>query len=437
MAVTRVKTWSSNEILYASDLNGEFNNLINNGTDVAFPLTKAVSGAGYALTNIGNTTFSSGAIVTMTAGVVYLAKGADIASASALALGTDGNYFDVTGTTTIASMTTRQAGTVIWLQFDGALTITYNATSMILINSVDYVTTAGDVIGFVSEGSGNWRMISLMPRAGVGPRDAQYLTLATNSVLTVERVFVPRDCLDGTDAGAGGNYSVDWNPVDATVGWVSDDFISGTLSSGGIGALGWIAGDIGAAATLAKANGTIPNIGLFTAATTATSTQGTSISLSSASAEEPLGNLAGTTDWALEWVFKIDSATNVRLRIGLGMQYTVAEPTDGMWLRYDTNATYGDTAFQFVTRAASTNTATSTAISGDTAYHRLRIASTTAGTIVFTLYDAAGAQQATASHTANVPTAGMTPLAIIVTDTSAAKTLTLDYFSFRIRGLVR
>ena len=33
-----------------------------------------------------------------------LAKGADIASANALALGDDGNYFDVTGTTNITSI---------------------------------------------------------------------------------------------------------------------------------------------------------------------------------------------------------------------------------------------------------------------------------------------------------------------------------------------
>ncbi len=39
MAITRAKTWSANEILTASDLNGEFNNIINNATSLVTPFT--------------------------------------------------------------------------------------------------------------------------------------------------------------------------------------------------------------------------------------------------------------------------------------------------------------------------------------------------------------------------------------------------------------
>ena len=50
MAVSRVKTWVSDETLTASDLNAEFNNILNNGEDLAWPATKAkaidISGAG-------------------------------------------------------------------------------------------------------------------------------------------------------------------------------------------------------------------------------------------------------------------------------------------------------------------------------------------------------------------------------------------------------
>ena len=49
-------------------------------------------------------------------------KGADITSASTLVIGTDGNYFDVAGTTQISSMTVA-AGELFMLQFDGILTI--------------------------------------------------------------------------------------------------------------------------------------------------------------------------------------------------------------------------------------------------------------------------------------------------------------------------
>lgn len=70
-------------------------------------------------------------------------KGADIASADPLVLGTDGNYFDVTGTTTIASVTV-SAGTLFMLQFDGILTLTHHATNLNLPGAANITTAAGD-----------------------------------------------------------------------------------------------------------------------------------------------------------------------------------------------------------------------------------------------------------------------------------------------------
>jgi len=86
-------------------------------------------------------------------------KGADIASATALTLGTDGNYFDVTGTTAITSIGSVGIGTVVTLHFDGALTLTYNATDLILPGADDVTTAAGDEFTFVEYASGDWRCI--------------------------------------------------------------------------------------------------------------------------------------------------------------------------------------------------------------------------------------------------------------------------------------
>lgn len=83
-------------------------------------------------------------------------KGSDIASASAITLG-DGNYFHITGTTTITSLSARPAGTEITLEFTGALVITHNASTLIMQGGINYTTSAGSVLKFVSEGSGNWR----------------------------------------------------------------------------------------------------------------------------------------------------------------------------------------------------------------------------------------------------------------------------------------
>lgn len=84
-------------------------------------------------------------------------KGADVASATALTLGIDGNYFDITGTTTITSISTLGIGTVIKLHFDGILTLTHHATDLILPGGANITTAAGDEAEFIEYASGDWR----------------------------------------------------------------------------------------------------------------------------------------------------------------------------------------------------------------------------------------------------------------------------------------
>lgn len=89
---------------------------------------------------------------------VQWSKGADVASAGALAVLTDGNYFDVTGTTTVTSInTTGGAGTLIKLHFDGILTLTHHATNLILPGGANITTAAGDEAEFIEYGAGTYR----------------------------------------------------------------------------------------------------------------------------------------------------------------------------------------------------------------------------------------------------------------------------------------
>ncbi len=88
-------------------------------------------------------------------------KGADIASAATTDLGAvAGLMHDITGTTTITSFGTVSAG--IWkiVKFEGALTLTHNATSLILPGGANISTADGDIGVFISEGAGNWRCVS-------------------------------------------------------------------------------------------------------------------------------------------------------------------------------------------------------------------------------------------------------------------------------------
>lgn len=88
------------------------------------------------------------------------AKGADIASASTLTLGSDGNTFDVTGTTVVTAISAKSAGTVIILRAITGFTVTHNATSLILWNNQNFTMLANDVLVVVSNGSGNWMEIA-------------------------------------------------------------------------------------------------------------------------------------------------------------------------------------------------------------------------------------------------------------------------------------
>jgi hypothetical protein len=76
------------------------------------------------------------------ASTLKMAKGGDISSASPLVIDTDGNYFDVTGTTNFAAMTV-ESGNFFMLQFDGALTITHGS-GIELPGAANLTTATGD-----------------------------------------------------------------------------------------------------------------------------------------------------------------------------------------------------------------------------------------------------------------------------------------------------
>ena len=109
-------------------------------------------------------------------------KGADIASAATLTLVAGSDFADVTGTTTVTAISTRPAGSRFTFQFDGALILTHNATTLILQGAANQTTAAGDVISFISEGAGNWRELSRRLAAAAGGG----VTSGTADVTTTE-----------------------------------------------------------------------------------------------------------------------------------------------------------------------------------------------------------------------------------------------------------
>ena len=134
------------------------------------------------------------AIETHTAQVRW-AKGADVASAAALTFGTDGNYFDITGTVTVTSIGTLGVGTVIKLHFDAVLTLIQHVTNLIIKGGDDIVTAAGDEAEFVEYATGSWRMTNyiraLAPEFSIASAATIYLgTASSENVLVTGTVTI-------------------------------------------------------------------------------------------------------------------------------------------------------------------------------------------------------------------------------------------------------
>lgn len=94
-------------------------------------------------------------------------QGSDVASAGTVSLG-EGGYFNITGTTTITDIdfATDKAGRKAWVKFAGILTLTHNASTLILPTGANITTAAGDTACFVSEGSDVVRCVAYQRVSG-------------------------------------------------------------------------------------------------------------------------------------------------------------------------------------------------------------------------------------------------------------------------------
>jgi len=101
-------------------------------------------------------------------GPLEFKEGAAVASATSIDLdAATGNFLHITGTTTIATITLAQ-GSMRWVVFDGALTLTHSSNLILPANSTNIVTVAGDCALLVGEGGGvtrclDYRLISGKP----------------------------------------------------------------------------------------------------------------------------------------------------------------------------------------------------------------------------------------------------------------------------------
>lgn len=145
-------------------------------------------------------------------GAINNAPPVTLDSAATLAIGTAAaSTINVAGAVTITAFDAIAAGVTRTLVFVGALTLTHDATKLILPTGASIVTAAGDVAVMESMAAGNWRCLSYTRRDGkalVATPDASKAASGANADITsiraiqyVDKVYV--------NAAASGTVTLD------------------------------------------------------------------------------------------------------------------------------------------------------------------------------------------------------------------------------------
>jgi hypothetical protein len=171
---TSPRTWAVGDLVTAALLNLH---LRDNLSVLGAHTHTGAAGDGSA--NIAPTTITMG-------GAIYQRRGADVTSASTLAIGTDGNYFWVLGSSTVNAITSRAAGTVIHLRFENGSTINHVPGALHTQTGSNWVAAAGSMMTLVSHVSGQWLELSR----------------ATSTASTMGYAWLIPDVIDGADAWA-------------------------------------------------------------------------------------------------------------------------------------------------------------------------------------------------------------------------------------------
>lgn len=157
------------------------------------------------------------------AGVRYQFSSATAASASTVNMASvPQGVVSISGTTTITGLGTVSSGIIKTLIFQGALTFTHNATTLILPGAASITTAAGDVAIMVSEGSGNWRCLSYSKASGFA--------------VSFGAVLSGVGAATGAATIANADYAIRWNWALTTASKSAFIFGESAASTGGSGA---------------------------------------------------------------------------------------------------------------------------------------------------------------------------------------------------------
>jgi hypothetical protein len=230
--------------------------------------------------------------------------------------------------------------------------------------------------------------------------------------------------------GGGGSVAETCLPGDLRYNCVAEEFVGRGTSSGQIGALGW-----SSEGTVSLISGEWPYLGLYRFTTGATSGNRAGGYLNTTNTPY-FGVYANTTSvWDTKFVFRLGSATDTSFILGFGDRATL-NISQGVGLRSDA----GNFAVQWGAGGSPQGTPASTGVALDTNWHTFRIYTDGTSQKIYTSFDngipitlcpigctitvTAGASIWTSS-------AHAMPYFVVQTDTTAAKSMDIDYWSFK------
>lgn len=151
--------------------------ITTNGTSASW--VTGVGQSGKILTTNGTTASWTDTLT----GQLNNAATVTIASAATVNIGAAAsNDLIINGTTTITAFDSIAAGATRKVKFSGALTLTHNATSLILPGGANITTAANDEAQFTSLGSGNWICDWYTKADGTPVKGGYYSQVATYTV---------------------------------------------------------------------------------------------------------------------------------------------------------------------------------------------------------------------------------------------------------------
>lgn len=190
--------------------------LLNSGIN---PESVDLNGGAIDGATIGGSVPAPGAFSTL---IVQSWPEGTIASAATTDIGAETEYrLNVTGTVTITSLGT-ETNSRKQLRFSDVLTLTHNATSLILPGGADITTAAGDIFYFESDATGNWRCTSYLPAEGYSTSIASIdettepgsliLDIDSGDLVASSRLLIKIDGTNVFELDASGNVRIagDW-----------------------------------------------------------------------------------------------------------------------------------------------------------------------------------------------------------------------------------